>query len=153
MRNPSPPPSRFPSTLENLSGLGKSLGIRGWISQYLPRFGGAQIHCVCTACMYIYMGMGPQGGLCTDCMCISEHMSYVILYMHVCVWFTQTYTVQCQPHTYTVWRVCIHRAAQISPQGSLCSLYVYMCYMCNCVYARMYVSDTHTHIQWKEPAE
>ena len=36
--NPSPPPSTFPSTLE------KSLGRRGWISQYLPRFGGARIH-------------------------------------------------------------------------------------------------------------
>ena len=28
----------------NLSGLRKSLGRRGWISQYLPRFGGARIH-------------------------------------------------------------------------------------------------------------
>ena len=26
----------------NLSGLGKSLGRQGWISQYLPRFGGAR---------------------------------------------------------------------------------------------------------------
>ena len=32
-----PRPSRFPS------GLGKSLGRRGWISQYLPRLGGARI--------------------------------------------------------------------------------------------------------------
>ena len=28
----------------NLLGLGKSLGRRGWISQSLPRFGGARIH-------------------------------------------------------------------------------------------------------------
>ena len=41
--NPSPPPSRFPSTLEIL-GLGKSFGRRGWISQYLPRLGGARIY-------------------------------------------------------------------------------------------------------------
>ena len=31
--------------LRPLSGLGKSLGRRGWISQYLPRFGGARIQC------------------------------------------------------------------------------------------------------------
>ena len=36
-----PRPSRFPSG--NLSGLRKSLRRRGWISQYLPRFGGARI--------------------------------------------------------------------------------------------------------------
>ena len=41
--NRSPLPSRFPSTLE-ISGLGKSFGRRGWISQYLPRLGGARIH-------------------------------------------------------------------------------------------------------------
>ena len=39
LENPSPPSSRFPSTL------GKSLGRRGWISQYLPSFGGTRIHC------------------------------------------------------------------------------------------------------------
>ena len=38
--NPSPLPSRFPSIL---SVLGKSLGHGGWISQYLPRFGGTRI--------------------------------------------------------------------------------------------------------------
>ena len=39
-------PRDFPraSPSGNLSGLGKSLGRRGWISQYLPRFGGAGIH-------------------------------------------------------------------------------------------------------------
>ena len=38
-------PRDFPraSPSGNLLGLGKSLGRRGWISQYLPRFGGAQI--------------------------------------------------------------------------------------------------------------
>ena len=38
-------PRDFPraSPSGNLSGLGKSLGRRGWISQYLPRFGGARI--------------------------------------------------------------------------------------------------------------
>ena len=38
-------PRDFPraSPSGNLSGLGKSLGRRGWISQYLPRFGGAWI--------------------------------------------------------------------------------------------------------------
>ena len=40
----------IPSALEisldprDFSGLGKSLGRRGWISQYLPRLGGARIH-------------------------------------------------------------------------------------------------------------
>ena len=38
--NLSPPPSRFPSGFA----LGKSFGRRGWISQYLPRLGGARIH-------------------------------------------------------------------------------------------------------------
>ena len=39
-------PRDFPrsSPSGNLSGLGKSLGRRGWISQYLPRFDGAWIH-------------------------------------------------------------------------------------------------------------
>ena len=41
---PCPRPSRFPSG--NLSGLRKSLGRQGWISQYLPRLGGARIHCM-----------------------------------------------------------------------------------------------------------
>ena len=41
--NPRDFPQASPSG--NLSGLGKSLGRRGWISQYLPRFGGARIHC------------------------------------------------------------------------------------------------------------
>ena len=38
-------PRDFPraSPSGNLSGLGKSLGRRGWISQYLPRLGGARI--------------------------------------------------------------------------------------------------------------
>ena len=38
-------PWDFPRTSPpgNLSGLRKSLGRRGWISQYLPRFGGARI--------------------------------------------------------------------------------------------------------------
>ena len=38
-------PRDFPRALPsgNLSGLGKSLGRRGWIFQYLPRFGGARI--------------------------------------------------------------------------------------------------------------
>ena len=38
-------PRDFPraSPSGNLSGLGKSLGRRGWISQYLPRFGRARI--------------------------------------------------------------------------------------------------------------
>ena len=35
-------PRKFHVTLE-ISGLGKSLGRRGWISQYFPRFGGARI--------------------------------------------------------------------------------------------------------------
>ena len=41
-----PLPSRFPSTLEISLRLrlGKSLGHRGWISQYLPCFDGARIH-------------------------------------------------------------------------------------------------------------
>ena len=36
-------PQDFPraSASGNLSGLGKSLGRQGWISQYLPHFGGA----------------------------------------------------------------------------------------------------------------
>ena len=37
-----PRPSRFPSG--NILGVGKSLKHWGWISQYLPHFGGAQIH-------------------------------------------------------------------------------------------------------------
>ena len=39
-------PRDFPraSPSGNLSGLGKSFGRRGWISQYLPRLGGARIH-------------------------------------------------------------------------------------------------------------
>ena len=43
-------PRDFPraSPSGNLSGLGKSLGRRGWISQYLPRLGGARIQ-------YIYV--------------------------------------------------------------------------------------------------
>ena len=55
--NPSPKPKRFPETREisrgrspreisrvegNLEGRGKSRGRRGWISQYLPSFGGAR---------------------------------------------------------------------------------------------------------------
>ena len=38
-------PRDFPRALPsgNLSGLGKSFGRRGWISQYLPRLGGARI--------------------------------------------------------------------------------------------------------------
>ena len=37
---------KLESALEmSLSGLGKSLGHRGWISQYLPRFDGAWIQC------------------------------------------------------------------------------------------------------------
>ena len=35
------------SGVSKVSGLGKSLGHQGWISQYLPRLGGARIHC-CT---------------------------------------------------------------------------------------------------------
>ena len=86
LKNPSPPPSRFPlamgfapldprdfprvsgckthsrgkslkisldprnfpraSPSGNLLGLGKSFGRRGWISQYLPRLGGARIQSV-----------------------------------------------------------------------------------------------------------
>ena len=40
-------PRDFPraSPSGNLSGLGKSFGRRGWISQYLPRLGGARIQC------------------------------------------------------------------------------------------------------------
>ena len=38
--NPSPPSSRFPTILEI------SLGRRGWISQYLPHFGGARIQSI-----------------------------------------------------------------------------------------------------------
>ena len=46
--NPSLDPRDFPraSPSGNLSGLGKSLGRGGWISQYLPRFGGARIQCL-----------------------------------------------------------------------------------------------------------
>ena len=76
--NPSPPPLRFPSG--NLSGLGKSFGRRGWISQYLPRFGGARIQyvikghqmfllwiCIAYHCI-LYMDPSPQrrGSYC-DC--------------------------------------------------------------------------------------
>ena len=38
--NPSPTPERFPEG--NLEGRGKSRGRRGWISQYLPSFGGVR---------------------------------------------------------------------------------------------------------------
>ena len=40
-------PRDFPraSPSGNLSGLGKSFGRQGWISQYLPRLGGARIQC------------------------------------------------------------------------------------------------------------
>ena len=40
--NPRDFPRASPSG--NLSGLGKSLGRRGWISQHLPRFVGAQMY-------------------------------------------------------------------------------------------------------------
>ena len=40
--NPSPTSKRFPETREISRGRGKSQGRRGWISQYLPRFGGAR---------------------------------------------------------------------------------------------------------------
>ena len=36
-------PQDFPRLSRFPSGLRKSLGRRGWISQYLPRFGGARI--------------------------------------------------------------------------------------------------------------
>ena len=46
-------PRDFPraSPSGNLSGLGKSLGRRGWISQYLPRFDGARIQ----SCILLYI--------------------------------------------------------------------------------------------------
>ena len=47
-------PQASPS--RNLLGLGKSIGRRVWISQYLPRFGGARIQSLPTQ-TYIYLYM------------------------------------------------------------------------------------------------
>ena len=60
-----PLPSRFPSTLEISLRLrlGKSLGHRGWISQYLPRFDGARIQSFST--------VNPPN-LC----CVLDHVKY-----------------------------------------------------------------------------
>ena len=42
-----PRPSRFPSGFALGKSLGsREIGRRGWISQYLPRLGGARIHCL-----------------------------------------------------------------------------------------------------------
>ena len=63
-----------PSTWRNLSGLGKSFGRRGWISRYLPIFGGVWIQSlyICIP-VFVTLHLGPVKGC---VMCIQNQKIY-----------------------------------------------------------------------------